>query len=72
LILTNMDEIKDEYGYMNGHFYSDATIEKFNEAVRYLRIAQIYAQRIDWLVSADDGEDSFLKRLKEDLREIGK
>jgi hypothetical protein len=32
-------------------------------------MAQIYTQRIDWLVSGDDGEDSFRERLKEDLEE---
>lgn len=32
-------------------------------------MAQIYTQRIDWLVSGDDSEDSFRERLKEDLEE---
>jgi len=32
-----------------------------------LRKAAIYAQRIDWLLSGDDGEESFLERLKEEL-----
>jgi hypothetical protein len=50
--------------------YSDEVIEKFKEGVKILKQAQIYAQRIDWLVSCDDGEDSFLKRLDEDLKNI--
>jgi hypothetical protein len=33
-------------------------------------MAQIYAQRIDWLVSGDDNEDSFHKRLAKDLAEV--
>jgi hypothetical protein len=33
-------------------------------------MAQIYAQRIDWLISGDDGEDSFRERLKEDLEKL--
>jgi hypothetical protein len=33
-------------------------------------MAEIYAQRIDWLLSGDDGEDSFRKRLKEDLERL--
>jgi len=29
--------------------------------------AEIYAQRIDWYLSGDDGEDSLVSRLKSDL-----
>jgi hypothetical protein len=30
----------------------------------------VYAQRVDWLVSGDDGEESFITRLAEDLKEL--
>lgn len=50
--------------------YSRATVEKMHDGLEALRIAYIYAQRIDWLVSGDDGEDSFLRRLKEDLAKL--
>lgn len=33
---------------------------------------QVYAQRIDWLLSGDDGEDTFHERLKADLKELEK
>jgi hypothetical protein len=45
-------------------------IEKFKEGLEILRKAEIYAQRIDWLISGDDGEESFLERLKEDLGKL--
>ena len=51
--------------------YSDEVIEKMKEAVKALHIAQEYAQRIDWLLSGDDGEESFLSRLEENLKQIG-
>lgn len=54
------------------HKYPDEVIEKFKEAIVFLRKAEIYAQRVDWLVSGDDGEESFLKRLKEDLDDLEK
>jgi len=47
--------------------YSPEIQEIFNEAIEILKKAEIYVQRIDWFLSGDDGEDSFLKRLKEDL-----
>jgi ketosteroid isomerase-like protein len=49
--------------------YPDDIIAEFKNAVHHLKMAQIYTQRIDWLVSGDDGEDSFRERLKEDLEE---
>jgi hypothetical protein len=49
------------------HWYPDEVIEEFKKAVKYLNIAYVYAQRIDWLVSGDGREESFLKRLEEDL-----
>jgi len=47
--------------------YSKETIAEFKTAVELLRRAQVYAQRIDWLLSDDDGEESFHSRLAEDL-----
>ena len=32
-----------------------------------LRKAEVYAQRMDWYLAGDDGEESFLERLKQDL-----
>jgi hypothetical protein len=59
---------KDEYGYCRN--YSEKTLDKFVEAVKALRIAEVYATRVDWLVSGDDGEDTFHQRLRADLSEI--
>jgi hypothetical protein len=51
--------------------YPDEVIEKMKDAVKALKIAQEYAQRVDWLLSGDDGEESFLSRLEENLKKIG-
>lgn len=50
--------------------YSEETINEFKNAIRTLRMAQVYAQRVDWLICGDDGEDSFHRRLAEDLANI--
>lgn len=47
--------------------FSDATVDEFRRGVAILRRAAIYAQRIDWLLSGDDSEESFHRRLVEDL-----
>lgn len=50
--------------------YSKEVIEKFKEGVELIKKAQVYAQRIDWLLSGDDGEDNFLRRLEDDLSKL--
>ena len=59
---------ENEYYYE----YPPEVIEKFKEGLDILRKAEVYAQRIDWLVSGDDGDETFLERLKEDLDKIKK
>ncbi len=51
----------------NHYEYPDEIIQEFKNAYEALRKAEIYAQRIDWLLAGDDGEESFIKRLKEEL-----
>lgn len=50
--------------------YSPETIAEFEKAVKALKLAYVYAQRIDWLLSGDDGEDSFHRRLQAQLGEL--
>jgi hypothetical protein len=40
------------------------------EGIEVLKRAQIYAQRIDWLLSGDDGIETFFERLEEDLNNL--
>ena len=70
LIKTNDSQEIDDFGDKIGREYSPETIRKFKLAVFKLREAEIYAQRIDWLVSGDDGEDTFHKRLGDDLDKL--
>jgi hypothetical protein len=69
MIRSNNSEELDEWGCRVGYQFTPETISRFDMAVLYLRLAQIYTHRIDWLVSGDDGEDSFHKRLEHDLNE---
>lgn len=77
IINTIQDEIdanneKPEYwwGEWNGQVYSDETIAEFKKGIELLKKAYVYAQRIDWLLSGDDGEEDFHKRLKNELKNI--
>jgi hypothetical protein len=71
-------ELRDSYKSMDWyekypedrfyHKYPDEIIEEFKKAIIALRIAAIYERRVDWLISGDDGEETFIERLKEDLK----
>jgi hypothetical protein len=67
LIASNDDKTLNEWGYCCGNGYDKEIIEKFKLAVHTLRKAATMAQRVDWLVSGDDGEDSFHRRWDEEL-----
>lgn len=70
LIIDNDSEEKDHWGDRKGCHFIPETIEEFKKALLILRQAHIYTQRIDWLVSGDDGEDSFHDRLKKELENL--
>jgi Rad3-related DNA helicase len=72
LILDNDSNDLDEWGYTKGTHFNKETINEFKIGLEVLRKAYVYAQRIDWLVSADDGEDSFHNRLKGELDALEK
>ena len=59
--------IKNKHTLPNSYGYSKETIKEFKKGLAILKKAYVYAQRIDWLLSGDDGEESFHERLKEEL-----
>lgn len=61
------DKYPEDKLYYN---FPDEVIDKFKEGVIKLKEAYIYAQRVDWLLSGDDGDDTFLTRLRKDLEEL--
>ena len=50
----------------------DSTLETMKDAYRQLRIAEIYAQRVDWMMSGDDSEETMQKRLQHELQAFEK
>lgn len=50
----------------------DSTQETMKEAYRQLRVAEIYAQRVDWMMSGDDSEETMQKRLHQELQAFEK
>ncbi len=67
LIENNDSDALNDWGDAIGRKYNQDVIDRFREAEQALRRAYIYAQRIDWLLSGDDGEEQFLLRLAREL-----
>lgn len=62
----------DDEGAEGRYAFKPETKLRFKEAIDKLNEAFIYAQRIDWFLSGDDGEDSFLERLNNELNKLPK
>ena len=76
------EELRESYSYRSREWYDDYpedlyiyeypdnVINEFKKGIAILKQAKVYAQRIDWLLSGDDGEESFITRLNEELNEL--
>jgi len=67
LIETNDSTEKDEWGDTIGRHYDADILAYFKDAVTILKLASLLVKRIDWLVSGDDGPESFKHRVVEEL-----
>jgi len=58
----------NQYGDTIGRGYRSQTIEKFDNTIKMLK--QLYARinRIDYLVSGDDSEEDFHRKIEEELK----
>ena len=50
--------------------YPPEVQDAMKAGIKALKIAEIYAHRIDYFLSGDDGDENFLKRLQDELDEI--
>ena len=57
---------EDRYHYR----YPDEVIDEFKKAVDIMSRAQVYMHRVDWLLCGDDGDESFINRLKDELDKL--
>ena len=69
LIRNNDSTEKNGWGEDKGMHYPPHIIDRFKEAAHTIRQAQEMAQRIDYLVSGDDGEETFMSRWDDEVRE---
>lgn len=72
IIRDNDTDRTDRHGDSVAWGYPSEVIEKFKEAALTIRRAQIMANRIDWLISGDDGPDKFIEWLGKELMALEK
>lgn len=69
-IIKNNDneELNDWTEEPIGRHYPKEIIDLFKETAHTLRQAKDMVHRVDWLLCGDDGQESFLRRWKEEVR----
>jgi len=72
IVKENGKEKKDEYGYDIGTDFPKEVIQYFVQGIKTIKQAQAYTHEIDWFLSGDTDNESFLERLKEKLDKIEK
>lgn len=65
-----MEHFKEHPEDAVNYAYPESTLRRMEEAVYALKRAAIYAQRVDYLLCGDDGEESFEERLQKELEEL--
>ncbi len=66
--IEKMEEVVQELITTNERGYGEETIQSFKDTLTMLKLSKIYLHRADWLLSDDDGEESYHERLDEDLK----
>lgn len=66
-IVEDMEEIINK---QKEYDLDEEAVSHIQTGIKLLLTAGIYLQRIDWLVSGDDGLETFKKRLEEDLLNV--
>lgn len=70
--IKDSDENKGkEISFLDFHYdLSDEAKEELLRGREIIKLAKIYTHRIDYLLDGDDGNDDFIKRLKEDKEKM--
>ena len=60
--------LSTQHGHADFRTFPPDILERFRQTAYELRRAGEMAQRVDWLLSFDDGEESFRSRWQEEVR----
>lgn len=60
----------DRKEFTDGKLLKEAVLSRLRDAVKALRVAAVYAIRAEWLMSSDDGWESFIQRTDKELEKL--
>lgn len=66
IALNGREEDFDGYKWKRAE-YDEDTLSKFRLTIETLRKGSKMLERVDWLASGDDGEETFKKRWREEI-----
>lgn len=65
-----LEHYPDRKDFADGKLLKEAVLSRLRDAAKALRVAAVYAVRAEWLMSSDDGWESFIMRTDEELAEL--
>jgi cell fate (sporulation/competence/biofilm development) regulator YmcA (YheA/YmcA/DUF963 family) len=62
---------KIDYKYVDEHqIFEPDVLKRLQDAIKCLKKAYVYAQRVDRFLAGDDGDETFIWRLDKELNEL--
>lgn len=55
---------------VNEECFLEDVLAELEVAIKHIRVAKVYIQRVDWLLAGDDSEETFMERLSEELKAL--
>lgn len=62
----------DRKEFADGKLLKEAVLSRLRDAAKALRVAAVYAIRAEWLMSCDDGGESFIMRTDRELEKLNR
>ena len=62
----------DRKEFADGRLLKEAVLSRLRDAAKALRVASVYAVRAEWLMSDDDGWESFIMRTDNELEKLNR
>lgn len=67
-----LEHYPDRKEFADGKLLKEAVLSRLRDAAKALRVAAVYAVRAEWLMSDDDGWESFIMRTDKELETLNR
>lgn len=65
-----LEHYPDRKEFADGKLLKEAVLSRLRDAAKALRMAAVYAVRAEWLMSSDDGWESFILRTDKEIEAL--